>query len=105
MDNFKCDTDQMEQMKITLSEIQDILSEVHNLGEKLQTMVESGDEWEGAANKTGAAFLALVVEFNRQLGSAAGGPVKEAYEGVGEYLDNDSVFYDEWTEYQEVKKI
>lgn len=102
-DVFMCSEEKMKTMQTDLEEIQTIISEVHSLGQELLKQIESREDWEGQANKTGAAFLSLAVEFNRQLGSAEGGPVQEAYEGIKEYFDHEDLFYEEWEEFQEVK--
>jgi hypothetical protein len=105
MVNFKCDTDWIEGAKTKVSDLHNLIEEVHLLGSELLKKIESGDEWQGSANVAGASFLSMTVELNRLLGSASGGPIKEAEEGIGEYIDNDSAFYDEWYDYQEVKKL
>lgn len=105
MQDFKCVTSDIKEIKKVLDEIQTLLDESYKEALSVQADLESPDNWMGEAQLVGAAFMDLVTQYHKLLAGDGAGPVKEASDGMQNYLDKDEVFYDEWSEYQEIKSM
>lgn len=102
MDNFKCVTDTISSIKASLDEIQAILGDTHTSASNILTDLSDNRKWAGEAQLVGTAFMDLVVQYHGILAGDGSGPVQQASEGLKNYLDKDSSFYEEWQEYQDV---
>ena len=58
----------------------------------------------GESQLAGTAFLDLVVQYHAKFAQEEG-PVVQASTTLQNYLDKDAVFYDIWTEYQDLEDI
>lgn len=102
MQDFMCITDTINSMKTTLDEIQTILDNTYSSVFMLETVMFDENNWSGESQLVGAAFMSLVTQYHALLAGAGEGPVKQASDGLQNYMNKDAVFYDEWEEYQEV---
>ncbi len=105
MQDFKCVTGDIKEIKKVLDEIQTLLDETYKNAALVQAALENPDNWSGEAQLVGVAFMDIVTQYHHMLSGDGEGPVKEASDGLQNYLDSDDVFYDEWNEYQEVKSM
>ena len=106
MADFRCVTSTISTIKDTLEEVQNILTDTLTQVRNVQGILQAPENWQGEAQLVGAAFMDLVMQYHEKLESGeGGGPVSEAIDSLQEYLDNDSVFYDEWEDYRELSNI
>ncbi len=106
MEDFKCVTDTlfpiMRELRAIQNELDSSLAEAKNVLEETR----DNELWNGEAALVGRAFLDLVVKYHSQLAGETGeSPVEQAYTGLDEYVQANSLFYDEWSEYQMIKGI
>jgi len=105
MKDFKCVTDDLYNIKKELDEIQTILDDAYKKAMQVKNDLSSPEIWSGESQLVGDAFMDLVTQYHYMLSKDGAGPVKEASDGLQNYLDKDDVFYEEWSEYQEIKSI
>ncbi|MDO4304190.1 MAG: hypothetical protein Q4D94_09765 [Bacillota bacterium] len=105
MQDFKCVTNDIYNIKKELDEIQVLLDETYKNAIQVQANLSEPAVWAGESQLVGAAFMDLVTQYHKLLAGDGAGPVKEASDGMQNYLDKDEVFYDEWSEYQEIKSM
>lgn len=105
MQDFKCVTETMKEIMDSLDEIQWLLWSAYTRASVLQNQMADHNNWEGEAQRAALAFMDLIVQYHRALSEPIGGPVCKASAELQRYLDNDSVFYEEWEEYQNIRTI
>lgn len=105
MQDFKCITSDIYMIKRELDEIQEILDETCKNAFQVQANLSAPENWAGESQLVGAAFMDIVTQYHKLLSGDGAGPVKEASDGLQNYLNKDEVFYDEWSEYQEIKSM
>lgn len=106
MQNYYCDEEMILQIKNDLSMVKEQLMTQHQIAESLQYKIESGDEWEGEANKIMAAYMDLVVQYHAKLaGVDKADPLQESVDALDAFLQVSEDFYDSWTLFQEMENI
>ncbi len=105
MQDFKVVREDIEDIKLALTEIQTTLDETYEKAVELLEAVENSGNWLGEAHLVGAAFLRLTTQYHGMLSAAENRPVEQAYEGLNTFLETDSEFYDNWELYQELLQI
>lgn len=98
MDNFKCVTQSFSEIETSLENIKTALSDANTKASALYISIESTTGWQGEAKDVALAFMDLTLQYN----DALIGPLEQAVEAFKKYLDADKIFYDEWTEYQDM---
>lgn len=107
MENFRCVTETIHDIREELVEIHLAMLDALAQAETAQRTLDNPNNWQGEAQLVGAAFLSLVVAYHRKLSTPDGDtdPILEATETLQEYLDHDSVFYEQWKEHQALSDI
>ena len=106
MQDFKCVTEAISEMKTLVDEIQELLDSTYTKASEVFTAASNSSSWNGDAQKAGVAFLDLTMQYHAKLaGGEVSGPVMQASEDLQKYLDSDGTFYDEWPEYQDLSLI
>lgn len=107
MDEFRCVTDTIFNIKQSLTEIHEILFGALTLAQTVEKRVNDPNNWQGEAQLVGAAFLRLVVMYHGLLSTEEGyfDPILEAIETLEEYLSHDGDFYTNWEEHQRLSDI
>ena len=54
------------------------------------------------SQQTGMAFLDLTMQYHKSL---AGDPLSQAQAALEKYLSANQIFYDNWEDYQELRKL
>lgn len=101
MEDFKCVTGSVGEIKRSLEEINEILENVRRRMFGLSCMMGMEENWAGESQKAALAFLSLTREYQDALSV----PIVDAAAALQKYLEADSTFYEGWTEYQDIKSI
>lgn len=102
MQDFKCVIEDIKSIKVNLEQIQAVLDTTLEKATAILEEIESGNDWDGEAQLVGSAFMDLVVKYHEKLAAHEGGPVRQAAEHFGKYIDKDESFYTDWSAYQDV---
>lgn len=104
MADFKCVTDTISNLKMTLDEVQTIIEDTYGKAREVQGELTNVNNWSGEAQLVGAAFLDIVLQYH-QMFALEDGPVPQASKALQNYLDRDEVFYENWDDYQDLSSI
>lgn len=105
MADFKCVTDTINTLKTTLDEIQTIMEDTYGKARTVQAHLNDTKNWAGEAQLVGAAFLDIVVQYHGMFVPEEDGPLVQASQALQDYLDRDAVFYENWSDYQDLEDI
>lgn len=105
MADFKCVTDTISNLKMTMDEVQTILEDTYGKAREVQRELTNANNWSGEAQLVGAAFLDIVLQYHQMFATEEGGPVAQASKALQNYLDRDEVFYENWDDYQDLSSI
>lgn len=105
MEDFRCVTETISEIKTIVDEMQELLYSAYEKALVLQGEMSDVNKWDGEAQKAGVAFMDLTLQYHTALANPDGGPLVQAGEALQKYLDKDSVFYQEWEAYQNIKAV
>ena len=92
MQDFFCETDAIAEIKDKVIGIKEILDSTYEKAEAVMQSVSDEEIWNGMSQQTGMAFL-------------AGDPLSQAQAALEKYLSANQIFYDNWEDYQELRKL
>ena len=102
MQDFFCETDAIAEIKDKVIGIKEILDSTYEKAEAVMQSVSDEEIWNGMSQQTGMAFLDLTMQYYKSL---AGDPLSQAQAALEKYLSANQIFYDNWEDYQELRKL
>ena len=102
MQDFFCETDAIAEIKDKVIGIKEILDSTYEKAEAVMQSVSDEKIWNGMSQQTGMAFLDLTRQYHKSL---AGDPLSQAQAALEKYLSANQIFYDNWEDYQELRKL
>ena len=96
MQDFFCETDAIAEIKDKVIGIKEILDSTYEKAEAVMQSVSDEEIWNGMSQQTGMAFLDLTMQYD---------PLSQAQAALEKYLSANQIFYDNWEDYQELRKL
>lgn len=105
MQDFKCVTANISTVIEKFNEMQEKLLAAETLAKEVKEGINDPNNWQGESQQVGDVFLNLTLQYHGMISDAENGPLVMASKAFDDYLSRDTVFYNEWDEYQKLLQV
>lgn len=104
-DMFKCDGLKMQELLEKMKNLEEILADSYQNAVVVKDQIESKTNWDGDSQLCMCAFMDLLTQYHKDFIRGDKAPIPSAIKQLEKLQSNLDVFYENWVEYQELKKI